>query len=94
MVSTNNSQENSPSCFSWGGGLPLGIFSGDHSFHFEPSSETQGGTTFVQQEQFTGLLSFLMGEGLLARSVGAAEKTKRGFEGYNKDLKAWCESGN
>ena len=89
---TDDSQENSPSCFRWIGELPLGLFSGEHSFHFEPSSETPGGTTFVHQEEFTGLLSFLMGGGLVARSVGAAEKTKKGFEGFNVDLKAWCES--
>jgi hypothetical protein len=23
--------------------------------------------------------------------MGLMESTKRGFEGYNKDLKAWCE---
>lgn len=52
---------------------------------------TEGGTTFVQQENFKGLLSFLMGNGWLARSVGLGENTKRDFESYNGDLKAWCE---
>jgi hypothetical protein len=63
----------------------------EHIFRFEPSTKTQGGTTFVHEESFTGILAFLMGEGFVARSVGLRESTKRGFEGYNKDLKAWCE---
>ena len=42
-------------------------------------------------ERFTGILAFLMGDSVVARSMGLMESTKRGFEGYNKDLKAWCE---
>ena len=45
----------------------------------------------MHEETFTGILAFLMGEGFVARSMGLRESTKRGFEGYNKDLKAWCE---
>lgn len=77
----------------WGGGW-TGIFKGDHAFRFEPSSKNPGGTTFVQEEKFWGLLSFFMGDGWLARLVGLKERTKTGFEGYNQDLKAWCEGTN
>ncbi|KAJ5131816.1 hypothetical protein N7448_005974 [Penicillium atrosanguineum] len=83
--------ENSPDCFSWGGSLPLNSFNGNHSFRFEPSATTPGGTTFTQQEEFTGYLSFIVGEGVIARSLGMREKTEKGFEKFNKDLKAWCE---
>jgi len=69
----------------------LGTFNGEHIFRFEPSTKTQGGTTFVQEEKFTGLLSFLMSDGFIARSVGLKESSKKGFEGYNEDLKKWCE---
>ncbi|KAF2190116.1 hypothetical protein K469DRAFT_560380 [Zopfia rhizophila CBS 207.26] len=82
--------ENSPTCFRWLGSLP-GIFSGEHIFRFEPSIATHGGTTFVQEEKFTGILAFLMGDGFVARSIGLREKTKRGWESYNRDLKTWCE---
>lgn len=51
----------------------------------------QGGTTFTQEENFTGVLAFTMGDGFVARSIGFKEKTKRGWEGYNQDLKVWCE---
>jgi hypothetical protein len=45
----------------------------------------------VHEESFTGILAFMMGEGFVARSMGLRESTRRGFEGFNKDLKAWCE---
>jgi hypothetical protein len=32
-----------------------------------------------------------MGEGPLGRMLGLREKTERGFEGFNGDLKAWIE---
>jgi len=67
------------------------MFNGEHCFRFQPSTTTQGGTTFVHEEKFTGALSFLMGEGFFARWVGLRESTKKGFEGYNQDLKKWCE---
>lgn len=83
-------QENSPTKFQWGGGL-AGIFNGEHSFHFEPSKTTPGGTTFAQQEQFTGAFSFVMGENLVANKIGMPEKTHAGWKKYNEDLKRWCE---
>ncbi|KAL3421070.1 activator of hsp90 ATPase 1 family protein [Phlyctema vagabunda] len=84
--------ENSSSVFSWRGSIP-GLFVGDHSFRFESVKAASGTETtmFVQDEVFTGLLSFLMGDGLLANWAGQMEKTKSGFESYNKDFKAWVE---
>lgn len=32
-----------------------------------------------------------MGESWLARLIGWRENTKRGFQGYNRDFKAWTE---
>jgi len=62
------------------------IFSGEHSFQFRSSEITPGHTTFVNKEDFSGLLSFLVGEGW---SMG--KSTKTGFEGFCSDLKARVE---
>jgi hypothetical protein len=32
-----------------------------------------------------------MGEGFLARSVGLGEDSRKGYDGFNHDLKAWIE---
>jgi hypothetical protein len=100
-------QDNTPSVFRWRGALPLGLFSGDHAFRFEPSSSSSttgnatsasqvgGGvtttTTFIHEEEFSGLLSWMMGDNTVANWMGFRTKTKNGFESFNKDLKAWCE---
>ncbi|KAF2025977.1 hypothetical protein EK21DRAFT_116266 [Setomelanomma holmii] len=76
--------------FAWHGNLPL-IFGGHHKSKFEDSKTTPGGTTFTQEEIFHGMFAFLMGEGWIARKVGFREKTLRGWEGCNRDLKRWCE---
>jgi hypothetical protein len=34
-----------------------------------------------------------MGDNVIGRYVGFAEKTKRGWEKYNQDFKRWCEEG-
>jgi hypothetical protein len=64
---------------------------GEHSFLFEPSKTTPGGTTFIQEEVFGGALGFVMGENAVARAIGVPEKTHKGWKKYNEDLKAWCE---
>jgi hypothetical protein len=51
----------------------------------------KGGTIFIHEEAFSGLLGPLMGEGFLAKNLGFREKTKRGFEGFNGDFKRWVE---
>ncbi|KAH8732186.1 hypothetical protein GQ44DRAFT_697227 [Phaeosphaeriaceae sp. PMI808] len=81
---------NEPTLFRWCGGNSL-VFSGDHSFKFEPSTITPGGTTFTQEENFGGAFGFLMGEGFIAKQAGMGVKTTKGWEGFNQDLKKWCE---
>jgi hypothetical protein len=82
-------QDNTPSVFRWRGALPLGLFSGDRA------SQVGGGvtttTTFIHEEEFSGLLSWMMGDNTVANWMGFRTKTKNGFESFNKDLKAWCE---
>jgi hypothetical protein len=89
MTITPTVLENSSSEFRWRGmlwGIP-GLFTGEHCFRFEPSKITPGGTTFVQSEKFSGVLSFLIAEG-----TAFAKQTREGFEGFNGDLKKKCES--
>lgn len=83
-------QTNTPQTFTWAGSIPL-IFGGEHSFRFAPSHTTPGGTTFTQEESFSGALGFLMGEGFIAKKLGFGAKTILGWEGYNRDFKGWCE---
>lgn len=86
ILVTNSADE-----FKWVGKLwnMPGLFTGHHYFKFMPSVKTAGATTFVQGEDFSGILSFLMAEESRFRS-----STKKGFEGFNQDLKKRCESGN
>lgn len=84
------SQENSSSQFRWRGSLPL-IFTGDHFYRFLPSDITPGGTTFLQEEEFTGLLSPVMKVKEGKRDFAA--KNLEGFEKLNGDLKRRAERG-
>ena len=59
---------------------------GFHAFRFEPSQTTPGGTTFVQNEELTGLLSFVMHP-----SGPVGKSLKGGYEQFNRDLKARVE---
>ncbi|RDL37268.1 uncharacterized protein BP5553_04701 [Venustampulla echinocandica] len=83
--------ENSPSAFSWRGALPLGLFTGDHGFRFSPGVSGPETTIFIHEEQFSGLLAFMIGDNWFARSVGLRRKTEAGFKGFNVDLKSVCE---
>ena len=66
----------------WLGHLLLpGIFDGEHHLELEPRD---GGTLFVQREEFRGILVPLFGGGL--------EKTRRGFEQMNAALKRRAEA--
>ena len=66
----------------WLGHLLLpGVFDGEHHFELHPRN---GGTLFVQREEFKGILVPLFGGGL--------EKTKRGFEQMNAALKQRAEA--
>jgi hypothetical protein len=56
-------------------------------FRFEPSATTPGGTTFVQAEEFSGLLAILFSSNSSMR-----KKTQKNFETFNSDLKVRAES--
>lgn len=89
---SNPHQTNTPTHFSWTGSLPF-VFTGTHSFHFVPSTTTPGGTSFTQEEVFSGVLGWLlMGEGVVGRAAGMKEKTKGTWDGFNADLKRECEN--
>jgi hypothetical protein len=59
-----------------------GLFDGEHIFIIEPRAE--GGVSFVQREQFRGILAPLM-----LRWIG--ENTLAGFKAMNEALKAEAE---
>lgn len=44
----------------WDGALPY-VFTGQHSFRFEPSKESPGATNFIQHEEFFGPLVTMFG---------------------------------
>ncbi|GKZ36195.1 hypothetical protein AbraIFM66950_007191 [Aspergillus brasiliensis] len=88
-------RENTPALFSWVGSIP-GIFTGEHRFSFESLPTDHPGqpcrTRLVHEERFTGLLGWVMGQGMLANAVGWRENTRQGFETFNRDFKAWVEA--
>ena len=68
--------------FGWLGHLLVPrVFDGGHEFRIEPRAD--GGSTFVQREEFRGVLIPLMG--------GTLDKTRAGFEAMNAALKARVE---
>ena len=77
---------NTPDEFKWLGSLP-GVFSGEHAFKFLPSQTSEGHTLLVQEEAFSGALSFLVGE-----TWKWGKSTKEGFENFNRDIKTRAES--
>lgn len=83
-------KENTPERFSWMGKLIAEwIFKGQHYFEFQPfgdigeNGETVG-CKFIQREDFGGILSSVL---FLIR-----EKTEKGFNDMNKELKARAEA--
>lgn len=80
-----NVQENSPQAFKWLGSL-YGFFDGQHEFHFTPSKTTPGGTTLLQKEDFTGMLTYFVREG----SQGGIQ-TKTNFGAFNEEVKKEAE---
>jgi len=77
-------KENAPGLFQWQSPPIHGIVA-LHSFRFRPSKTTLGWTTFVQDEEYRGLLAFIMSPSL------GGKKIQRQFEGFNKDIKARVE---
>lgn len=90
MTLTPVVRHNTSALFSWTGSLP-GIFTGEHRFGFEAIAEQPDRTRLVHEEQFGGLLGFLMGGGVVANAAGWNEHTRVGFESFNRDFKAWVE---
>ena len=80
-------QSNTPTEFSWTGALPLNLFSGKHTFRFEPSATTPRHTTFHDSERFSGLLTSLMG--VLPGMSG--EQTSKNFDAFDRELKTRVE---
>lgn len=64
-----------------------GLLSGEHTFHFAPSTKTPNGTTLIQTEIFTGLLSFLFGP-----NASMGKHTQKQFEALNTSLKKKVEA--
>lgn len=59
-----------------------GLFDGEHSFRLKANSN--GTTTFIQSESFSGILVGLFS--------GTLEKTRKGFESMNEKLKSLAEN--
>lgn len=79
-------EENSPTEFRWIGPW-YGVLTGVHAFCFNPSSTTPNGTTFVQWEEFSGLLAWYVWP-----AMPGGKQTFARFEEFNRDLKARAES--
>ncbi|KAH6871792.1 hypothetical protein B0T10DRAFT_568092 [Thelonectria olida] len=84
MVFRPNVAENSTDRFTWEGSL-YGILVGKHQFHFSPSQENPGGTTFIQTEDFTGLLT------VLYRPWSKKEQPMENWDEFNAALKEEAE---
>lgn len=82
---TGTITQNTPDCFEWKGPPNYGILSGKHTFTFEESEVTPGGTTLGQSEEFAGVLFWAMSPWLMGRIL------KTAYEGFNEDLKRGVE---
>ncbi|MCJ1404386.1 hypothetical protein MMC11_007611 [Xylographa trunciseda] len=85
MSFSSKVKTNTPEEFTWLGSIP-GVFHGEHAFRFRPSTTSPGHTNFVHEEEFSGMLSFLIGP-----SWSEGKKTKAGYEGFNRELKERVE---
>ncbi|KAK8127638.1 hypothetical protein PG984_008746 [Apiospora sp. TS-2023a] len=72
--------------FTWDGSL-WGLLVGRHYFHVLPSEKTPGSTLFVQKEDWTGPLSVPL-------RLGKKKQWDHGpgWDMFNEDIKAECES--
>lgn len=62
-----------------------------HAFRFKEGVDGNS-TLFEQEENWGGLLgSALLGKNFVAGLVGIRASTQIGFDGYNRDFKAWVE---
>ncbi|KAI5450247.1 hypothetical protein NCC49_003264 [Naganishia albida] len=74
-----------PHSFGWLGGYSY-IYLGKHMFLLSPSTEEPGKTVLVHREEFSGALYVPIMDWM-----GAGEKTKKGFEKFNEEVKARAE---
>jgi hypothetical protein len=51
----------------------------------------RGGTTFVQAEDFNGVLEVVFSKYWPSWLGGQRGKTEEGFRAFNQDFKGWCE---
>ncbi|ORX40179.1 hypothetical protein BD324DRAFT_616684 [Kockovaella imperatae] len=87
MNFTPTVQENEPENFRWLGSLPY-ILTGPHDFFFRPDpSGDANKTLFRQEENFTGLLSFMFDNPNSTRGKGTIE----GWQRFNEDIKKEAE---
>ncbi|KIN09159.1 hypothetical protein OIDMADRAFT_111184, partial [Oidiodendron maius Zn] len=75
-----------------GGRGLLGTFNSNHAFYFTESQVIKGVTTFIQEEKFNRLLTYIVSEGIIMNMIGIREKTKNSFKGFNQDFKKWVNS--
>ncbi|GHJ88781.1 hypothetical protein NliqN6_5183 [Naganishia liquefaciens] len=72
-----------PRGFAWVGGYRY-VYLGKHMFLLEPAEEGQ--TKLVHREEFSGVLYTP-----IMSWMGAGEKTRRGFDRFNEEVKARAE---
>ncbi|KAI1190783.1 hypothetical protein F5B17DRAFT_427259 [Nemania serpens] len=86
---------NSPAELKWRNKWP-GLLLAEHSFLFEPSKTTPGHTTFVNSEEFSGVLTYLTYLTYLTGKPqggdSSSSSSSPGFEMFNQSLKARAES--
>jgi hypothetical protein len=92
--SSDRKQENTAEHFYWQGNFH-GLIKGTHMWRFLPSEEegNQGGTTFVQAEDFEGVLSLLFSKWWPKWFGGMRTSIERDFGMFNGDFKRWVEGG-
>ncbi|TVY83366.1 hypothetical protein LSUE1_G001461 [Lachnellula suecica] len=78
--------EYTPQKLSWTGPKVLGLFAGIHDFGFEPSKKIDGGTTFVQEESYVGILWWIFMPWLPMGWL-----VKGYFDGFGRDMKREAE---
>ncbi|KAH6672860.1 hypothetical protein B0J14DRAFT_59140 [Halenospora varia] len=78
--------ECTPQTLSWTGPPVYGLFRGIHVFKFEPSEKTEGGTTFIQEESFVGILAWAF-----RPSLPLGRITKKHFDKFGAELKVEAE---
>ena len=78
-------QRNDTDQFQWQGPPVYHVVAGLHTFEFKPSINTPGGTTFIQKEEYSGPLAFLMSPSLVGKKIMGQ------FNKFNEDLKLRAE---